>query len=156
MELDKKREFLVGGDSFVESVFVKLILLLSIFGLFLFFFNKFLRKWLNVEKKKLFSYGHVNDKHKKIDWTIRIIFIVFLFIGFFTNVKREPLEHIWFLETHILLFVFIIASETARVIMEKRYAENRNDYIFSTIQLVIISIFLLSVFTTDFFGLLKW
>ena len=156
MELDKKKEFLVGGDSFVESVFVKLILLLSIFGLFLFFFNKVLRKWLNVEKKKLFSYGHVNDKHKKIDWTIRIIFIVFLFIGFFTNVKREPLEHIWFLETHILLFVFIIASESARVIMEKRYAENRNDYIFSTIQLVIISIFLLSVFTTDFFGLLKW
>ncbi|MDQ7862082.1 DUF4181 domain-containing protein [Peribacillus frigoritolerans] len=24
-----------------------------------------MRKWLNVEKKKLFSYGHVNDKHKK-------------------------------------------------------------------------------------------
>ncbi|MGM0890070.1 MAG: DUF4181 domain-containing protein [Bacillota bacterium] len=140
----------------MESVFVKLILVLSIFGLFLFFINKVLRKWLNVEKKKLFSYGHVNDKHKKIDWTIRIICIVFLSIGFFTNVKRDPLEHIWFLETHILLFVFIIASETARVIMEKRYAENRNDYIFSTIQLVIISIFLLSVFTTDFFGLLKW
>ncbi|MFB7640460.1 DUF4181 domain-containing protein [Peribacillus butanolivorans] len=140
----------------MESVFVKLILVLSIFGLFLFFINKVLRKWLNVEKKKLFSYGHVNDKHKKIDWTTRIIFIVFLFIGFFTNVKRDPLEHIWFLETHILLFVFIIASETARVIMEKRYAENRNDYIFSTIQLVIILIFLLSVFTTDFFGLLKW
>ena len=140
----------------MESVFVKLILVLSIFGLFLFFINKVLRKWLNVEKKKLFSYGHVNDIHKKIDWTIRIIFIVFLFIGFSTNVKRDPLEHIWFLETHILLFVFIIVSETSRVIMEKRYAENRNDYIFSTIQLVIISIFLLSLFTTDFFGLLKW
>lgn len=156
MESDKRKSFLVGGDSFVESVFVKLILLLSIFGLFLFFINKVLRKWLNVEKKELFSYGHVNDKHKKIDWTIRIIFIVFSFIGFLTNVKREPLEHIWFLETHMLLFVFIIASETTRVIMEKKYAENRNDYIFSTIQLVIISIFLLLMFTTDFFGLLKW
>ncbi|MFS0783090.1 DUF4181 domain-containing protein [Bacillus sp. 1P06AnD] len=139
----------------MESVFVNLILILSIFGLFLFFINKALRKWLNVEKKKLFSYGHVNDKHKKIDWTIRIIFIVLLCIGFFTNVERAPLEHIWFLETHILLFVFIFASETARIIMEKRYAENRNDYIFSAIQLVVVLVFILSVFTTDFFGLLK-
>ncbi|WP_233549493.1 DUF4181 domain-containing protein [Lysinibacillus yapensis] len=131
----------------------KLILMLSIFGLFLFLINKFLRKWLNVEKKKLFSYNHVNDKHKKIDWTIRIIFIFFLFISLFININRDPLKRIWFLETHILLFVFIIVSETVRVIMEKRYAENKNDYIFSAIQLVIISIFLLSVFSTDIFGL---
>nr|WP_255731303.1 DUF4181 domain-containing protein [Solibacillus sp. MA9] len=126
---------------------------MSIFGLFLFLINKFLRKWLNVKKKKLFSYNHVNDKHKKIDWTIRIIFIFFLFISFFINVNRDPLEHIWFLETHILMFVFIIVSEIVRVIMEKRYAENKNDYIFSAIQLVVISIFLLSVFSTDFYGL---
>lgn len=76
-----------------------------------------------------------------------------MFSCFFANVNGDPLEHIW--DTPILLFVFLIISETARIIMEKRYAENRNDYIFSTIQLVIISIFLLSVFTTDFFGLLK-
>lgn len=138
---------------FVNEVFAKLILVLSTFGLFLFLINKFLRKWLNVEKKKLFSYDYVNDKHKKIDWTIRIIFIFFLSISVFINVNREPLKHIWFLETHILLFVVIIVTEIVRVIMEKRYADNKNDYIFSTIQLIVISIFLLSVFSTDFFGL---
>lgn len=135
------------------EVFAKLILMLSIYGLCLFLINKFSRKWLNVEKKKLFSYNHVNDKHKKIDWIIRITFVFFLFIGFFINVNRDSLKHIWFLETHILLFVFIIVSEIVRIIMEKRYAENKNDYIFSAIQLVVISIFLLSVFSTDFFGL---
>ncbi|MFJ7933830.1 DUF4181 domain-containing protein [Sporosarcina sp. NPDC096371] len=89
----------------------------------------------------------------KNDWTIRIFFIVFVIISFFTNVIRDPLESIWFLETHFLLFIFIAATETVRVIMEKRYAENRNGYIFRAIRLLVISKFLLSVFTTDFFGL---
>ena len=137
----------------VEDVIVKLILVLSIFGLILFFINKALRKWLNVEKKSFFSYGHVNDKHKKIDWTIRILTVVFLSIVFLTNVIRDPLEPIWFMQTHILLFFFIITIETVRVIMEKRYAENRNDYIFSAIQLAVISILLLLLITTNFFGL---
>jgi hypothetical protein len=156
LELDenKKKEFLGGGGLSVESIFVKLILVLSIFGFFLFFVNKVLRKWLNVERKKIFTYDHVNDKHKKIDWTIRFIFIVLLFISYFTNAIRDP-EQVWFLQTHILLFVFIIATETVRVIMEKKYAENRNDHVFSAIQLAIISIFLLSVFTTGFFGLFE-
>lgn len=138
------------------EVFAKIILMLFIYGLFIFLINKSSRKWLNVEKKKFFSYNHVNDKHKKIAWIIRITFIFFLFIGFLINVNRDPLKHIWFLETHILLLVFLIVSEIARIMMEKRYAENKNDYIFSAIQLVAISIFLLSVFLTNFFGLFGW
>ena len=135
------------------EVFVKLILVLSIYGVCLFLINKFTRKWLNVEKKKLFSYNHVNDKHKKIDWIIRITCVFFLTIGFFINASRDFVKPIWFLEAHIILFAFIIVSEIVRIIMEKRYAENKNDYIFSAIQLVVGSIFLLSVFLTNFFGL---
>ncbi|MFJ7735577.1 DUF4181 domain-containing protein [Lysinibacillus sp. NPDC097287] len=137
----------------MSEFFAKLILVSSIYGLFLFLINKFFRKWLNVEKKKKFSYNYVNDKHKKIDWTLRIIFIFFLFISFFINVNREPLNHIWFLETHILFFVVIVLTEIVRVIMEKRYAENKNDYLFSAIQLMVTLIFLLLLFSTNFFGL---
>ena len=135
------------------GIFEKLILVLSIYGVCLFLVNKFTRKRLNVEKKKLFSYNHINDKHKKIDWIIRITFIFFLIIGFVININRDSLKPIWFLETHILLFAFISVSEIVRIIMEKRYAENKNDYIFSSIQLVVVLIFLLSVFSTNFFGL---
>lgn len=135
--------------------FAKLILILSIYGLSLFLINKFTRKWLNVEKKKSFSYNHVNEKHKKMDWIIRISFIFFIIVGAFINAFRDYLNPIWFLEAHILLFVFIIVSEIVRIIMEKKYAKNKNDYIFSTIQLVVISLFLLSVLSTDFFGLFR-
>ncbi|QCR33431.1 DUF4181 domain-containing protein [Lysinibacillus sp. SGAir0095] len=139
----------------MESIFLKLIVVLSIFGLFLFLFNKALRKWLNVEKRKFFSYGHVNEKHTKIDWAIRIVFIAMMIMGIFINITRDPLDRIWYLETYNLLFVCIFITEIVRVMMEKRYAENKNDYIFTAIQLVILAIFLLIVFSTDFFGLLN-
>lgn len=140
----------------MDNVLTSLILISSIFGLVLFFMNKFLRKWLNVEKKEFFSNNFVNQKHKKIDWTIRITFIVVVLFGFFVNVSEDPSSHIWLLQPHILMFSLIFVTELVRIVMEKRYAANKNDYIFTTVQLVVISMFLLAVFSTDFFGLLVW
>ncbi|MER2111665.1 MAG: DUF4181 domain-containing protein [Solibacillus isronensis] len=140
----------------MDNVLTSLILISSIFGLVLFFINKFLRKWLNVEKKEFFSNNFVNQKHKKIDWTIRITFIVVVLFGFFVNVSEDPSSHIWLLQPHILMFGLIFVTELVRIVMEKRYAANKNDYIFTTVQLVVISMFLLAVFSTDFFGLLVW
>ena len=138
----------------MDNVLTSLILISSIFGLVLFFINKFLRKWLNVEKKEFFSNNFVNQKHKKIDWTIRITFIVVVLFGFFVNVNEDPSKHIWLLQPHILMFGLIVVTELVRIVMEKRYAANKNDYIFTTVQLVVISMFLLALFSTDFFGFL--
>lgn len=132
------------------NFFTSLILILSIFGLVLFIMNKFLRKWLNVEKKEFFSNHFVNKKHKKMDWTIRITFIVVMLVGFFFNVSEDPSKHIWFLQPYILLFGLIFVTELVRIVMEKRYAANKNDYIFTSVQLVVISLFLIAMFSTDF------
>lgn len=125
--------------------FAKLILMVSIYGICLFLINKFTSKWLNVRKKKLLSHDYVNDKHKKIDWIIRITFVFFLIIGAFIDIGRDSLNSLWFLQAQILLIASIIVSEIVRIIMEKIYSENKNDYIFTAIQLVVTSIFLLSV-----------
>lgn len=128
------------------EAFAKLILIVFIYGLFLFLINKFPRKWLNVKKKNLFSSNYVNDKHKKIDWIIKITFISLLFIGVFINVNRDSLNTHSSLETYILMTAFISVSEIVRIVMEKRYAENKNDYILSAIYLVAGLTFFLSVF----------
>ncbi|WP_233569871.1 DUF4181 domain-containing protein [Falsibacillus albus] len=114
--------------------------------------NYLLRKWLKVKRKKLFSYNHLNEKHKKIDWTIRIITIVLLVIGTTINATRIPTEQFWFLQTYFILFMMIFSTETTRAIMEKKYAENRNDYLYTTFQLIFASILVISIFTTDFWG----
>ncbi|TMU85052.1 DUF4181 domain-containing protein [Bacillus sp. BHET2] len=138
----------------MNDFWLKLMLLLIGFSTITFLFNRVMRKWLKVEKKKWFSYNHLNDTHMKMDWTLRISFVIVLVIGFFINVTRGPSESIWFLETPFLVIVFVIISETVRAIMEKKYAENKNDYLFTISQLVFLSIVFLSVFATNLFDLL--
>ncbi|MBU8730226.1 MULTISPECIES: DUF4181 domain-containing protein [Cytobacillus] len=132
----------------------KLILLIAIVVALMYFFELGLRKWLKVEKKKFFSYNHINDKHKKVDWTIRIGFFVTLLAGYVINMKRYPMEFIWYLEPAVLLIVFIVLSETARAFMEWKYAENRKAYLVTIIHLAFVLFLLFIVIKTDFFWML--
>ncbi|MGF2616445.1 DUF4181 domain-containing protein [Rossellomorea vietnamensis] len=137
----------------MESVWLKILLFLSLYGLVIFLFNTVMRKKLKVKKKKMFSYNHINTKHKKIDWMIRFSFILLLIISCIFNMSQEGVEPLWFTETHTLLIGFILVSEAARALMEKRYAENKNDYKFTLIQTGFIAVTLTSFIATDFFGL---
>lgn len=131
-----------------------LLLLLAIVMLLFLLFNAVMRKWLQVEKKKLFSYNHINEKHKKMDWTIRVVFLVVLSLGNFINVTTEPMEWFWFFETWFLLIVFIVVSETVRAVMEWKYAVNKKDYIFTISQLIFGVLLILTVIQTNFWGLI--
>ncbi|MER2079357.1 DUF4181 domain-containing protein [Psychrobacillus psychrotolerans] len=117
-------------------------------------FNAVMRKWLQVEKKKLFSYNHINEKHKKMDWTIRVVFLVVLLLGNFINVTREPMEWFRFFETWFLLIVFIVVSETVRAVMEWKYEVSKKDYIFTISQLIFGVLLILTVIQNNFWGLI--
>ncbi|WP_349408524.1 DUF4181 domain-containing protein [Pseudalkalibacillus sp. SCS-8] len=123
---------------------LKLFLLILAFLFLLRFFNAGLRKWLKVEKRKTFSYNHVNKKHKRIDWTIRIAFLLLILIGFSINVTRYGSERFWYWETYFVIFLFVITSEVTRAIMEKKYSANKNDYLYTLFQLAFMSVFVLS------------
>lgn len=131
---------------------LKPLLIVTIFGLLLYLFNILTRKLLKVKKKSFFSYNHLNSKHKIIDWTIRITFILVVSIGYFINLLKEPLERIWFLEPYFTLFIFVIVSESARAIIEWKYDTNRNAYIFTICQLLFIILLLLTLFIANFLG----
>ena len=45
-----------------------------------------LRKIYKIEKKKIFSYNHVNSLHRKLDWIVRIANAVVLFIVLYFSV----------------------------------------------------------------------
>lgn len=137
----------IGANFWLELLFILAIILLLLFS-----FNAVMRKLLKVEKKKVFSYNHVNEKHSKVDWTIRITIIVLMIIGFFVNVSRLPMDSIWFFETWFMLLILIIGTEVARAVIEWKYAENRNAYKFTVFQLIFILILLFILYWTNFFG----
>ncbi|MBT2570752.1 DUF4181 domain-containing protein [Planococcus sp. ISL-110] len=137
-----------------SSFWLDLLVILGPFFILTFLFNGIMRRWLKVEKPKMFSHNHVNDKHKKIDWIIRGLIIVLMITGAFVNINRIPLELILFLEPWFLLLTLVTVTEIVRAVMEKNYAENPNAYIYTVSQLVFIMILLVSLFSTDFWGVL--
>lgn len=139
-----------GNDS---SLLLDLLLVLVPFFLLIFLFNGIVRKWLKVEKRKLFSHSYVNDHHKKVDWLFRGIFIVLLIIGGIVNISRIPHEPVLFLESWFLLLALVTATEIVRAVMEKRYAENPKAYVFTISQLIFLLILVASLLMTDFWGI---
>lgn len=132
----------------------KLLLIVTIAGVLMYSFELGLRKWLKVEKRKFFSYNHVNAKHKKIDWTIRISFIVLLFIGFGINIERDFEESLWYWEPWFLLMLLIVVTETVQAIMEWKFAENRRAFIVTLGCLFFSIILFITAIKTDFFWML--
>lgn len=114
-----------------------LSLVLGILLSLMFVFESVMRKYLKVEKRKSFSFNHVNEKHKKIDLTIKISFIIIFLITVFYLIMTSS-EPIWYLEPSFLVIVFLVISETTRAFMEWKYEENQKAYIYTIIQLVFI------------------
>ena len=133
-----------------------LIISVASFLILIIIINDVVSKLLGVEKKSLFSYQHVNDRHKKIEWVIRITFILFIVIGTYINIQREHSESLWFLETWNILIVFIIIVDLLQAFMEWKYVENKKVYISTLIQLGFFVVLLLLIFVlinNHFFGM---
>lgn len=106
----------------------------------IFLLNMLLRKILGVEKRKRFSNNYVNEKHQKIDWTIRMVMVFVVVIAAIFSFHSIQIYMIF------LFVIFGAIQETVRAVMEKKYAENPNDYLFTLIQfpLAIIVVFTLA------------
>ncbi|SDN60058.1 DUF4181 domain-containing protein [Alkalicoccus daliensis] len=139
----------------VEPVFwVELILLLAGMIMMIMAFNSAMRKFFKVEKQKPFTNVHMNDVHKKADWTVRGFVILYLIVGHFANIHREPAEQIWYFNFIFILVVSIVATEGVQAVMEKKYAENPNAYKLTLSRMIFVVLLLLVLIITDFFGLI--
>ena len=108
----------------IDRMSLKLLFpVLGILFSLLLIFESIMRKYLKVEKRKLFSYNHVNEKHKKIDSIIRIGFIIILLITVFYLIVTSS-EPVWCFEPVFLILLFLVVSETTRAFIEWKYAEN--------------------------------
>lgn len=124
---------------------IVLVLVVSTFGFVI-------RKLLGVERKKWFSYNHINERHKKLDWSVRIIFMSLFLISYYM-IDNDTFGIPWYFETWFILIVFLITTELLRTYMEWKYAENKRDFVATLAEMLfMISIVFLTI-TTDFFGL---
>lgn len=125
-----------------------LLLIISIFGFVI-------RKLLGVERKKWFYYYYVNERHKKLDLSIRIIYLSLVIIYSNYQFNNDNVGVAWYFEIWFIIIVFLGTSEMLRAFMEWKYAKNKKDAVATIAEMMfMISIVFLTI-KTDFFGLFK-
>lgn len=110
---------------------LKLLIILIVFLVASLLFDLVARNMLKLERRKFFSYNHINKVHERIDWSIRITFLFILFIAFIINYSYN----LWYLQPYFLLLLFIIVSGITRVVLELKYLSNRKEALFTILQL---------------------
>ena len=130
-----------------------LIILLLLIGIAILIngFSYMMSKLLRVERKKWFSYNHINDVHKKVDWVFRIAFAIIIIVSAGYKISQEPLEPVWYLNTWFLLIISIVLSESVRAYMEWKYEENRNAYVLTISETAFILFLYILILKTNFF-----
>lgn len=124
---------------------LKLILVLVAVALIFLVFNYFIRKLLKVEKKPWFSYNHVNNLHKKIDWAIRISSVIVIIASTYFRIYEESLAFPWYFEIWFILIVFIVLSESVRAFMDWKYDTNPKTYILTLSEMVLVIVLIVLV-----------
>ena len=125
---------------------IVLILIISIFGFVV-------RKLLGVERKKWLSYDYINERHKKLDLSVRIIYMILIVISSYYTFNNDSVGIPWYFKPWFIITVFLVSTEMLRAFMEWKYAENKKDAFVTIAEMVfMISIVLLTI-KTDFFGL---
>lgn len=137
-------------DSSGAAIVLAVVVVIVVFYLI----EKVTRKWLGVDSKVAFVVRSVNGKHRKIDWTLRAIFMVgLLFLAIMiTSEKYQP--YLWFYIFSSYLLVTNVILELVRAFMQKRYSEEKNEYIVTLIQLALFICLAVTTLTTNFFGFL--
>ncbi|MDH4421713.1 MULTISPECIES: DUF4181 domain-containing protein [Bacillus] len=96
-----------------------------VFCIAVYFFDKFLRKKLNMPKIGFWGYKkHVNSLHKKLEIGLLFIYLITSFIFIF---KFESINIAY------VIFTYLGGTLILRAWMEWKYARESKDYIFSLI-----------------------
>lgn len=114
-----------------NNVGLKLLIILIIFLGASLLFDLVLTKILKLERRKFFSYNHINKVHVRIDWSIRMAFMFILLASYIINYYYN----LWYLQPYYVLLLFIIISGVVRAIIELKYLKNLREALFTVLQL---------------------
>lgn len=134
-----------------DNFLLWVIIILGAVLLLHFLFGKMMRRILGVEKRKAFSYNHINKRHAVGDWIIRIGMFIITMVAL-------TMYHFAELDYRILILSIVLiplAPELYRAYMEKKYQGETNNYKYTLAEVMFISFLVVLIFGTNFFGLIN-
>ncbi|MFD1928920.1 DUF4181 domain-containing protein [Sporosarcina siberiensis] len=126
----------MGQPGMPSGFWIELLIILLIIILLVGIIPAIFRYRMGAKKRKWFSYNQVNKLHKKVDLTLRIVFVIF-FITFAILFNIHPFS------TYIMIGLFVLTQIGVQAYMEWRFSDNRKDFQVSLIQLTLAFVTLL-------------
>lgn len=96
-----------------------------------------LRRRMGADKKKWFSYDHINKFHQKGDWVLRMIFVISLIASVILAVKP--------LIVFLISIFFSISQFGFQAYVEWKFTENRKNYKVSLVEVGLTFVALIGV-----------
>lgn len=122
------------------------LMLILVLWLLIFTFDSLMSKYLKVENPDFFSYNYINEKHKKIVWILRIVFLIaVVFLSYYAPINIFGYEIYSNYIPAIIIMVFWMISDSIKAFMEWKYSDNRRDYIFTLSKLAFFLVIMLSM-----------
>lgn len=134
---DVYREY--AGPLIPDDFGLKMIIFIGGMFAILLLVNLFLRKVLGVEKRSFLKAGYVNDRHKKIEIYIGIAGVIGVGAAAIYGYGKSELYPIY------ATVIIALISTLYRVYMEKNYAENPREYLFTLLEFPLSILFILSL-----------
>ena len=116
-------------------------------------FSLVIRRMIGVRQRKWFSYDHINERHRKLEWRVRIGFVIIILLNtvivFATGAVEDPP---WYMEVWWLIFVFVVVTELLRAYMEYRFVDDRKAMAATLFEVIFGTVLLGSAIATGFYG----
>lgn len=112
-----------------------LILLLSSVTILTILVKILLRETLHIkkEKRRFFSYNHINDAHRKIDWAIRIVSGVISIFALYLSLYQDYSFNVVLL----VILLFAVAQYITQAFFEWKYTSNPKQTILTVSEMLI-------------------
>ena len=134
---DIYREY--AGPLIPDDFGVKMILFIGGMFAILFLVNLFLRKVIGVEKRNFLKASYVNDRHRKIEIYIGIAGVIGVGAAAIYGYGKTGLYPIY------ATVIVALISTLYRAYMERKYAENPKEYLFTLLEFPLVILFTLSL-----------
>ena len=105
----------------------ELIIILLIVIFLIIIIPAIIRYKMGADKNKWFSYNHINKFHKKVDWTLRIIFLISILVSAVLP-NEQPLL------LPLISSFFVLSQIIVQSYVEWRFSDNRKNFKVTLIQ----------------------
>ncbi|TMU87240.1 DUF4181 domain-containing protein [Bacillus sp. BHET2] len=133
---------------FAQYFFIKLLFVMVMYFLFIYLFHHLISRWLDVEKRKIFSHELINAQHEKGDKVIRSLAAVTYIVGFIIIIVTDFEPDSWYFQLYGIMAFFFVVGQLWKAFMEKKNIDDIREFTYTMMETGFHIFLFIAIFST--------